>query len=420
MSAFFGNMLIALKVSISATTLSAVANATTSSLTASVSGGRGTYTYLWVSSGTGCTITSPTASATTFTGSSVAGTTSVYCAITDTITGNTLNTDTCSITWTAIPTPQNVVIGGGPVIYSGGARSYTLTGTPATPAPSGTPSSFTNVGTYVYPTNITSITPGSGYTLGSVTGSFTISPATITGTPSSASFVYDGTLKSATVITNVLPAGATYSGSLTASGTNAGTYTSSITGNGNYTGTVNGGTLTISRITIGSMSFTLNGVAFTTAQSRTAGTSYTIAVSSSSVSPAAATYSPSSLVASTAGTYSLTSSGTGNYSGSFSSPVLTLTAAISGSATETSKDNGYTVNLTATLTGATAIGYSWSSTPGTWAGAVTYVNGSAANPVKARVASNVTTGTTTTFKCVISYSGGTVTTPNVTVTWGLL
>jgi hypothetical protein len=101
MSAFFGNMLISLKTGISATTLSAVANATTSSLTASVSGGRGTYTYSWISTGTGCTITNSTAAATTFTGSGVTGTTSVYCAITDTTTGNTLITPSCTITWTA-------------------------------------------------------------------------------------------------------------------------------------------------------------------------------------------------------------------------------------------------------------------------------------------------------------------------------
>jgi hypothetical protein len=163
--------------------------------------------------------------------------------------------------------------------------------------------------------------------LGSVTGSFTISPATISGTPTNATLTFNGSQQSAVVITNVSPAGATYSGSLTASGTNAGSYTSSITGTGNYTGTISGGTLTINRLSISSMSFTLNGVAFTTAQSRTAGTSYTIAVSS--VNPAAATYSPSSLVVSTAGSYSLTSSGTGNYSGSFSSPVLTLTSPLS-------------------------------------------------------------------------------------------
>jgi hypothetical protein len=250
---FNGILMISLQTSISSTSLSAVANATTSSLTASVSGGRGIYTYLWVSSGTGCTITSPTAATTTFTGSSVTGNTSVYCAITDTITGNTLNTDSCTITWTSIPVPvtQNVVISG-VVTYNGAARAYTLTGTPASPAPSGTPSSFVNAGTYTYPTNITSITPGSGYTLGSVTGNFVIS-----------------------------------------------------------------------RLSISAMSFTLNGASFTTAQSRTAGTTYTIAVSS--VTPSGATYSPSSLSASTAGTYSLSSSGTGNYQGSFTSPVLTLT-----------------------------------------------------------------------------------------------
>jgi hypothetical protein len=326
MSAFFGNMLISLKTGISATTLSAVANATTSSVTASVSGGRGTYTYSWVLSGVSCTITSPTAATTTFTGSSVTGNTSVYCAITDTTTGNTLITPTCTITWTAIPISQSVVISGGPVVYNGAARAYTLTGTPASPAPSGTPnpSTFVNAGTYTYPTNITSITPGSGYTLGSVTGNFVISPATISGTPTNTTLTFNNSQQSAVVITNVSPAAATYTGSLTASGTNAGTYTSSITGNGNYTGSVSGGTLTISRLPITNMSFTLNGVAFTTAQSRTAGTLYTIAVSS--VTPSGATYSPTSLTASTAGTYSLTSSGTLNYTGSRTSPVLTITS----------------------------------------------------------------------------------------------
>lgn len=173
---FFGNMLIALQTSLSATTLSAVANATTSSITASVSGGSGTYTYLWVSSGIGCTITSPTAATTTFTGASLVGNTSVYCAVTDTITGNTLNTPSCTIVWTAI--------------------------------------------------------------------------------------------------------------SITA------------------------------------MTFTLDGVAFTSAQTITAGTNHSIEISS--VTPIGATYSPISLSRSIAGTSSLTSSGTGNYQGSFTSPVLTL------------------------------------------------------------------------------------------------
>jgi hypothetical protein len=105
MSAFFGNMLIALRTSISATTLSALNNATTSSITASGAGGRGTYTYLWSQSGTSCTITSSTSAATTFTGSGVAGTTTVFCNIRDTVTGNALNTPICTITWSAPTIP---------------------------------------------------------------------------------------------------------------------------------------------------------------------------------------------------------------------------------------------------------------------------------------------------------------------------
>jgi hypothetical protein len=318
-----------------------------------------------------------------------------------------------------VPVAQNVVISG-TVVYNTAARAYTLTGTPSTPAPSGTPSTFTNAGTYTYPTNITSITPGSGYTLGTVTGSFVINRATISGTAASASFVYDGTQKSATVITSVLPSGLTpgvdYSGSVTASGTNAGSYTSSITGIGNYQGTVNGGTLTISRITIGSMSFTLNGAAFTTAQSRTAGTSYTIAVSS--VTPSGATYSPTSTTVSTAGSYSLTASGTVNYQGSFTSPLLTLTAAApSGSITETARITAFQVQLRATLTGATATGYSWSRTGGTWAGGVSITNSTLQTCTV--TANSATTGSNSIIRCIISYSGGTVS-PTITVPWGII
>jgi len=405
MSAFFGNMLIALKNSISASTLSAAGNATTTSVTATVSGGRGTYTYLWTQSGTTCTITTPTAASTTFIGSSVAGTTTILCQTSDTITGNMLQTDSCTITWTAVP--QNVVISG-TVTYNGSAQAYTLTGTPSTPAPSGIPASFTNAGTYVYPTNITSITPGSGYTLGSVTGSFAINRATISGTAANPSLTYNGALQSATVITNVLPAGATYSGSVTASGTNAGTYTSSITGSGNYQGTVNGGTFTINRASITAMSFTLNGAAFTTAQSRTAGTSYTIAVSSTT--PSTATNSPVTLTVSTAGAYSLTSSGTGNWQGSFTSPVLTLTAAApTGSITVLSATTSSQQPLQANLSDAVATSYSWSRVSGT-------ISSSFTSPTQQIATLNATGSGSVTVQCVISYSGGTVT-PQTTLTF---
>ena len=420
MSGFFGIIISNTLPSISSTSLSAVANATTSALTVStVNTGGGTLTYSWQRSGTTCTINTVSLATTTFTGSSTAGTTTVFCLITKSVTGVTKSSEICTITWTAVPVAQNVVISGN-VVYNTAARAYTLTGTPSTPAPSGTPSTFTNAGTYTYPTNITSITPGSGYTLGTVSGSFVINRATISGTAVGASFVYDGTQKSATVITSVLPSGITpgvdYSGSVTASGTNAGSYTSSITGIGNYQGTVNGGTLTISRITIGSMSFTLNGAAFTSNQSRTAGTSYTIAVSSAT--PSGATYSPTSTTVSTAGSYSLTSSGTGNYQGTFTSPTLTLTAAApTGSIAEINRITPYQVQLRATLTGATATGYSWSRTGGTWAGGVS-ISGSTTQTCTV-TANSATTGSNSIIRCIISYSGGTVS-PTITVTWGFI
>jgi hypothetical protein len=188
MSAFFGNMMIALRTSISATTLSAAQNATTSSVTAGGGGGRGTYTYSWSQSGTTCTITSSTAASTTFTGSNVAGTTTVSCNVRDTVTGNTLKTPDCTVTWTAVAVNQNVVISG-TLTFNGAAQAFTLTGTPASPAPTGTPTTFINSGTYTYPTNITSITPGAGYTLGTVSGSFTINRKAIT--TFTASYGYD-------------------------------------------------------------------------------------------------------------------------------------------------------------------------------------------------------------------------------------
>jgi len=418
MSAFFGIIMSSLQPAISATSVSAAANVTTSSINvSSTANNRGTLTYSWQRSGTTCTINTPTSVATTFTGSgTAAGSSIVYCNIFDSVTGVTTSSPECVITWTAAPVNQNVVISG-TVTYNGASQAYTLTGSPPTPAPSGSPSTFINAGTYVYPTNITSITPGSGYTLGTVTGSFVINRAPISGTAANASFVYDGTVKSATVITGVSPAGATFTGSVTASGTNAGSYTSSITGSGNYQGTVNGGTLTINRITIGSMSFTLNGVAFTTAQSRTAGTSYTIAVSSTT--PAGATYSPSSTTVSTAGSYTLSSSGSGNYQGGpFTSPVLTLTAAApSGSISEINRITPTQVQLQATLTGATATGYSWSRTGGTYGGAVS-ISGSTLQTCTV-TANSAPTGSNSIIRCIISYSGGTVS-PTITVTWGLI
>jgi hypothetical protein len=352
--AFYGNSMIAiLSANVSSTTLSASNNSNTSTISASAVGGRETFNYLWEQSGTVCTIAFPSAASTYFTGSGTTGTTTVYCNVIDTITGNTLNTDNCVITWIIVS--QNVVISG-TVTYNAAAQAYTLTGTPASPAPSGSPTTFTDAGTYIYPTNITSITPGSGYALGTITGSFVINKATISGTAANSSVTYNGAQQSATVITNVLPAAVitsgSFTGSVTASGINATTYTSSITGTGNYQGTVLGGNFTITPASITAMTFTLNGSPFTVAQDGTAGTNYTIAVGSATSAVPGATFSPSSRTESTAGSYTLTSNGTNNYQGSFTSPTLTIktiqSVVISGNVTYNGGAQAYTLTGTPT------------------------------------------------------------------------
>ncbi len=157
------------------------------------------------------------------------------------------------------------------------------------------------------------------------------------------------------------------------------------------------------------------GIHLTTAQSRTAGTTYTIAVSS--VTPSGATYSPTSLSASTAGTYSLSSSGTGNYTGTRTSPVLTITAAVSGSINETNRFTPWSVQLTATLTGATAIGYAWLKIGGTWGGNP-IISPSGGNPVTATVPS--TAGMNNSIvQCTINYNGGSII-RSITIPWGVI
>jgi hypothetical protein len=243
MALFFGNM-ISLRNSISDRTISVAGNETTSLIRADVSGGRGNYTYAWVQSGTTCTITNPNNFSTRFIGSGVEGTTTVYCETHDLKTGNMLISGICNITWLAVS--QNIVISGSRTYIPLTAQSYTLTGTPATPVPSGTPSSFTNAGTYIYSRDITSITPGSGYTLGTVIGSFIINPATLTAATTSGSATFNGENQTVAVI-NVI--NGTYSGSASVTGKDAGNYSTTIYGIGNYTGNITG-ILTVSPATI--------------------------------------------------------------------------------------------------------------------------------------------------------------------------
>jgi hypothetical protein len=166
-------------------------------------------------------------------------------------------------------------------------------------------------------TIITATQAASGnYSSGSITTTLTVNPATITGTNNNVSLVYNGNSQTATVISNVLPAGATYTGSLTATGTNVATYSTTITGHTNYTGSVSG-TLTIIAATI---TGTNNNVSVPYN-----GSSQTVTVISN-VSPAGATYTGSLTATGTnVGTYSTTITGHTNYTGSVSG-TLTIYA----------------------------------------------------------------------------------------------
>jgi hypothetical protein len=63
--------------------------------------GSGNYTYQWSQSGTAITFTTPTSSSTnvSYGSLSVAGSTSIYCTVSDTWTGKQVTTGTCVITW---------------------------------------------------------------------------------------------------------------------------------------------------------------------------------------------------------------------------------------------------------------------------------------------------------------------------------
>ena len=164
-------------------------------------------------------------------------------------------------------------------------------------------------------------------------------------------------------------------------------------------------------IPITAMSFTLNGTVFTTTQNRAFGTSYTIAVGGTT--PAAATKSPTSTTFSADGSYSLTSSGTGSYTGTFTSATVRVTTAVVGYVEDTARSGTGTATLT---TGVTPTAYAWSLVSGTscrFNGAVT---STAASPTITEVG---TTNTTSLVQCIISFSGGT-STDTVTINWGVV
>jgi hypothetical protein len=172
MSLTFNNLISsALTTSISPTTLSATANATTSAVTITPGNSNGgTLTYSWQQSGTTCTIVSTNVPSNTFTGSSVVGTTTVYSNVTNSVTGVTSSTPICTISWTAIPiTAMTFLLNG----VSFTTTQYRAPGGYTIAVGSVTPSGAT-----YSPTSTTPPTTAGTYSLtssgtGSYTGSYT-------------------------------------------------------------------------------------------------------------------------------------------------------------------------------------------------------------------------------------------------------
>lgn len=243
-----------------------------------------------------------------------------------------------------------------------------------------------------------------------ITWSSPIISTTFTFTPSvNTSYTYNGSTRSITVTPN--PAEATYSvtsGSLTV-GPSIGSTSAVVTANGSYSGSATSPTITISRATITAMSFTLNGTVFTTTQNRSSGTSYTIAVGGTTPAAASSSISPSSTTFSTDGSRSLTSSGTGNYTGTFTSATVRVTTAVVSWTPITPRSSTGSASLTS---GVTPTGYAWSRVSGT---NCTFSSTTVASPTINEVG---TTNTTTVVQCIVSFSGGS-STRSTTITWGL-
>ena len=399
-SSFFGNVMVTPIATLSNYSIS---SSTTTTTTVTVEKGSGTYTYIWTAPG--CTITNGTTVTPTFT-YTAAGTTNAYCTIRNNNTGISIISPTFVITWSA---PITTTFTFTPsvntsYVYNNTERTITYTTNPAEATASVTAGSL-SVGPDVGSTSGT-VTANGDYTGSATSPTITITRAPISATDvTPAAVTYNGNLRTAIVISNVV---GTYTGSLSASGTNAGTYTSTITGIENYSGTYTGGNFVINRQSITAMSFRLNGTVFTTTQNRASGTTYTIDVGGTT--PAAATKSPSSRAAfSTDGTYSLTSSGTGNYTGTFTSATVRVTTAVVSYSPVTLRSGTGSATLT---TGVTPTAYAWSRVSGT---NCSFTGATTSSPT---ITESGTTNSTTIVQCIISFSGGT-STDTYTIAWGV-
>ena len=128
--AFFGNIMSSLQTTISTTAVSAGKSAVTSAIstTASNTGG-GTLTYSWQTTGNNCTVNSQSATSTTVTGGGVAGTSNLFCNITNSASGTTYSSPSCIITWnpsTSIISVTWSIASATTSAYNGAAQSVTV------------------------------------------------------------------------------------------------------------------------------------------------------------------------------------------------------------------------------------------------------------------------------------------------------
>ena len=128
--AFFGNVMATPNMTISTNNLSAGKSAVTSAIstTASNTGG-GTLTYSWQTTGNNCTVNTSSSSSTTVTGGGVAGTSNLFCNITNSANNTTYSSPSCIITWnpsTSIISVTWSIASATTSAYNGAAQSVTF------------------------------------------------------------------------------------------------------------------------------------------------------------------------------------------------------------------------------------------------------------------------------------------------------
>ena len=191
---FFGIISSTMKLSLNNSTLSLAANATTGNITVATENSNGSsILYSWQKTGTNCTINSSSAVSTTITGSSIAGSTTLYCNVKSQDTGVTNPTPECVITWTPGAIINSVtwsIASATTSAYNGAAQSVTVVSVDPTAA---TYSLATTTATNAASIASTILTGNGIYTGTFTSPNLTIGTSTITiASSGSTSFAFTG------------------------------------------------------------------------------------------------------------------------------------------------------------------------------------------------------------------------------------